>query len=94
MRQALYARMALEYPIKEVFPQFINGEVVWTNDFISADSSFDHYLDDPKLAIVELFSGTQFKRPVSGVSDNEWLQVINYIGSLTLAPLGMSRGSL
>ncbi|KAJ3337235.1 hypothetical protein HDU91_001531 [Kappamyces sp. JEL0680] len=76
IRQALYARMQLTAPIKEIFPVWneLENRVEWTQDLVAPDPALDMYLDAPHRVFVELEAWKQqLRRPVgTAISDRKW----------------------
>ncbi len=69
LRQALYHRLNVEVGITETFPTWVDGQVVWDEQIVFADSKFEYLLDKPKEALQEFWNNTQ--KP-DGVSKHDW----------------------
>ncbi|CAE7381953.1 unnamed protein product [Symbiodinium sp. CCMP2592] len=56
LRQALYARMGLRGPVREVFPSWDASarKVVWSDDEVFPDRAMDQFLEDPTRALQSL----------------------------------------
>ena len=55
LRLALYARLGIDKPVKEIFPVWQDETVKWTEDQVLADAKLDSYLDNPVDAHKLLF---------------------------------------
>ena len=53
LRQALYARLGITEPIKEIFPVWREHQVDFVCDLVGPDSSYDFLLDKPTEALAK-----------------------------------------
>jgi hypothetical protein len=50
LRAAVYARLGEQAPVREIMPQWLSGDVAWTDEAVLPDAALDALLDDVKVA--------------------------------------------
>jgi len=94
LRQALYARLKIEKPIKELVPYWDEnkGKTCWESIEVGPDAKLDHLLDDPFKALESMFNISSLSKPKE-MESKKWANHIFALCALTCDICTMASGT-